>query len=114
MGTRFGRRNADGNFEYHDSEAALIESARREASELRRTIFMVVGLVLGGILTYVLARKLGAEDWPKWLRMLVVLSGAGAAAFVLALLADLLWAVLRLSFYSAVMYLIGRLLWTVI
>jgi hypothetical protein len=114
MGMRFGRRAADGSYEYHDSKASLVEAERREASETRRGVFVLIGLVVGGFLTYALLKELGGLDWPKWLRMLLVLSGAGLAAFVLAILADVIWALLVLCMQAALMYCIGRLLWMVI
>jgi hypothetical protein len=52
LSTRFGRRAADGTFEYHGSKESLIASQRREASETRSGLFGLIGLLVGGVLTY--------------------------------------------------------------
>lgn len=33
MGTRFGRRAADGTYEYHDSKESLVAAERRDNSD---------------------------------------------------------------------------------
>jgi hypothetical protein len=39
MGTRYGRRAADGITEYHDDKDSLIAAERRENSEVRAGLF---------------------------------------------------------------------------
>ena len=53
MATRFGRRAADGTFEYHDSRESMIAAEGRENSDARAGLFGLIGLLVGGVLTYV-------------------------------------------------------------
>jgi hypothetical protein len=53
MGTRFGRRAADGTSEYHDSKESLVAAERRDNSDARAGLFGLIGLLVGGVLTYV-------------------------------------------------------------
>jgi hypothetical protein len=88
MGTRFGRRAADGTYEYHDSKESLVAAERRDSSDARSGLFGLIGLLVGGVLTYIVLIKVGT-DWPKWLRFGLVVAGAGGLAYVLAKFADL-------------------------
>lgn len=45
MGTRFGRRAADGTFEYHDSRESLVAAKRSENSDARAGLFGFIGLL---------------------------------------------------------------------
>ena len=45
MATRFGRRAADGSFEYHDSKDLLAASERRENSHARAGLCGLIGLL---------------------------------------------------------------------
>jgi hypothetical protein len=90
MGTRFGRRAADGTYEYHDSKESLVAAERRDSSDARSGLFGLIGLLVGGVLTYIVLIKVGT-DWPKWLRFGLVIAGAGGLAYVLAKFADLIW-----------------------
>lgn len=111
MSTRYGRRAADGTLEYHDSKETLIAAERRESSESRAGFFGLIGLLLGGVLTYVAILKLGVMDWPKWLRLSCIVLGAGVGAFTLSKLADLIWSVIQFLIGIAVLYGIGSILW---
>lgn len=51
MGTRFGRRAADGTYEYHDSKESLVAAERRDNSDARAGLFGLIGLLVGGVLT---------------------------------------------------------------
>ena len=41
----------------------------------------MIGLLVGGVLTYVVLLKYGME-WPKWLRFGLVIAGGGTLAYV--------------------------------
>lgn len=110
MGTRFGRRAADGTFEYHDSRESLVAAKRRESSDARSGLFGLIGLLVGGVLTYVALLKLGT-DWPKWLRFGLVIAGAGGLAYVLAKFADLIWNIILSLVLLAVLWGIGSWIW---
>ena len=110
MGTRFGRRAADGTFEYHDSHESLVAAKRSENSDARAGLFGFIGLLIGGVLTYIALLKLGT-DWPKWLRFGLVVVGAGGSAYVLAKLADLICNIILTLVLLGVLYGIGSLIW---
>ena len=110
MGTRFGRRAADGTYEYHDSKESLVAAERRDNSDARAGLFGLIGLLVGGVLTYVSLLKVGM-DWPKWLRFGLVVVGAGGSAYVLAKLADLIWNIILTLVLLGVLYGIGSLIW---
>ena len=63
MATRYGRRAADGTIEYHDTKEALVAAEGRENSEARAGLFGLIGLLVGGVLTYIVLIKVGT-DWP--------------------------------------------------
>ena len=86
MGTRFGRRAG---------------------------LFGFIGLLVGGVLAYVVLLKLGT-DWPKWLRFGLVVVGAGGAAYVLAKLADLIWSIILTLVLLGILYGIGSWIWKVV
>lgn len=110
MGTRFGRRAADGTFEYHDSKESLVAAERRDSSDARSGLFGLIGLLVGGVLTYIVLIKVGT-DWPKWLRFGLVIAGAGGLAYVLAKFADLIWNIILSLVLLAVLWGIGSWLW---
>lgn len=106
MSTRFGRRAADGTFEYHGSKESLIAAQRRENSETRSGLFGLIGLLIGGVLTYVALLKFGAE-WPKWLRFGLVIAGGGGLAYILAKFADIIWGILMSLLLLAILWGVG-------
>jgi len=110
LSTRFGRRAADGTFEYHGSKESLIASQRREASETRSGLFGLIGLLVGGVLTYVALLKVGA-DWPKWLRFSLVIAGGGGLAYILAKFADIIWGILMSLLLFAILWGVGSWIW---
>ncbi|MDF1486609.1 hypothetical protein PY257_15730 [Ramlibacter sp. H39-3-26] len=110
MATRFGRRAADGSFEYHDSKESLAASELRENSDARAGLFGLIGLLVGGVLTYVVLLKIGM-DWPKWLRFGLVIAGGGTLAYVLAKFADLIWNIILTIVLLAVLWGIGSMIW---
>jgi hypothetical protein len=61
--------------EYHDSKESLVAAERRDNSDARAGLFGLIGLLVGGVLTYVSLFKVGM-DWPKWLRFGLVIAGA--------------------------------------
>ena len=111
MGTRYGRRAADGITEYHDDKDSLIAAERRENSEVRAGLFGLIGLLIGGVLAYVAFLKLGGMGLPKWMRFAGVTAGAGMGALTLAKLADLIWNVILTIIAAAVVYGIGAAIW---
>jgi Kef-type K+ transport system membrane component KefB len=110
MGTRFGRRAADGIFELHDSKESLAAAERRDNSDVRASLFGLIGLLVGGVLTYVAVLKFGM-DWPKWLRFGLVIAGGGGLAYVLAKFADLLWEIILSFVLLAIVWGVGSWLW---
>ena len=110
MSTRFGRRAADGTFEYHGSKESLIAAQRRAASESRAGLFGLIGLLVGGVLTYVALLKFGME-WPKWLRFGLIIAGGGSLAYVLAKFADIIWQIILTLILLAVVWGIGSWIW---
>lgn len=111
MSTRFGRRTADGTYEYHDSKESLVAAEHRENSESRAALFGFIGLLVGGVLTYVALLKLGGMAWPKWLRFVLVIAGGGTLAFVLARLANLIWNIILTIVLLLVVWGIGSMIW---
>lgn len=110
MATRFGRRNADGVYEYHDSKESLLAAKRREDSDGRSALFGIIGLLIGGVVTYVVLLKFGAADWPKFIRFTCVLLGAAFCAYVLAKFADLIWSILLFVIGMSILFGIGSLI----
>lgn len=113
MSTRFGRRAADGTFEYHGSRESLLAAERQENSEARAGLFGLMGLLIGGVLSYVALLKVGM-DWPKWLRFAFVIAGGGMFAYVLARFADLIWGILMSLLLVAALWGVGALIWRLV
>lgn len=113
MATRFGRRAADGTYEYHDSKESLIAAEGRENSDTRAGLFGLIGLLVGGVLTYVALLKLGMA-WPKWLRFGLVIVGSGTLAYVLAKFADIIWQIILTLVLLAVVWGIGSFIWSLV
>lgn len=111
MSTRYGRRAADGTFEYHDSKESLAASEQRENREARSGLFGLIGLLVGGVLTYVALLKLGGMAWPKWLRFGLVIAGGGALAFVMSKFSELIWNIILSIVLLTVMWWLATLLW---
>lgn len=97
-------------YEYHDSKESLVAAERRDNSDARAGLFGLIGLLVGGVLTYVSLLKVGM-DWPKWLRFGLVIVGGGGLAYVLAKFADLLWNIILTLVLLAVLWGIGSWLW---
>lgn len=114
MGTRFGRRNADGVYEYHDSKESLIAAKRREESDGRSFLFGVIGLLVGGVFAYVAFLKFGGADWPKFIRFTGVILGAVFGAYVLAKFADFIWNILLFVVGMSILFGIGSVIWKAI
>lgn len=111
MGTRFGRRLADGTTEYFDSRQQLDAAVEQERKEGEKALFGFLGVVVGGVGTYALIGSAGADQWPKLLRFLAVLSGAGVTSYVLMKLSSALMAIFSFLLGSAVLVGIGALIW---
>ena len=110
MATRYGRRAADGTIEYHDTKEALVAAEGRENSDARAGLFGLIGLLVGGVLTYVVLLKYGGS-WPKWLRFGLVITGGGSLAYVLAKFADIIWQIIMTLILLAVVWGIGSWIW---
>src|SRR6218665_1069959 len=110
MGTRFGRRAADGTFEYQDNKESLDAAGRRDSSDARSGLFGLIGLLVGGVLTHIVLIKAGTE-WPKGLRLGLVIAGAGGLAYILAKFADLIWNIILSLVLLAVLWGIGSWIW---
>ncbi|MCU6496640.1 hypothetical protein LPN04_02395 [Rugamonas sp. A1-17] len=111
MPTRYGRHAADGTTEYHDSKESLIQAERRENREARAGLFGFIGLLIGGVLTYVAFVKLGGMALPKWIRFTGVIVGAGMSAYVFAKLSNLLWNLILMAILAAIVFGIGSAIW---
>lgn len=111
MGTRYSRRTTDGITEYHDSKESLIQAECRESSETLSIWFGWIGLLVGGVLTYVAFLKLGGMEWPKWARFIGILIGASAGAFTLAKFADLICTLVVTAILIAIVSSIGIGIW---
>ncbi len=110
MATRFSRRTSQGNWEHHDDAASRDAAVQRENRSDRSSLFGLLGLLIFGVITWLVVMKHGA-DWPKWLRFGTVLAGAGVGAFVLSRLAELIWKLIVLAFGLALLYGIVALIW---
>jgi phage shock protein PspC (stress-responsive transcriptional regulator) len=109
MGTRYGRRAADGTTEYYDSKSKLSEAQDAEDLAQLRFYFTFAGLVLGGIATYWAISHFNGT--PRLIRFLSVLLGAAAGAYLLRRLAF----AISLLFFGAIflfaLYLVGLAIW---
>lgn len=65
MGARYSREAADGTVEHHDSKESLEQAKRRENSDATAGLFGMIGLLCGGVFTYLVFLKFGGMDWPK-------------------------------------------------
>ncbi|QGZ40494.1 hypothetical protein IP92_03368 [Pseudoduganella flava] len=111
MGTRFGRRAADGTYEYHDSRESLVAAERRERSANRAFWFGIIGFIAGAVLTYTLLAHAGGLEWPRLARFGAVLAGGGVLAWALSRLADLIWYAILSIALLAVLTGIGAMIW---
>lgn len=112
--TRYSRRTAGGNLEYHDSAASMNASARSEESANRAFIFGVLGFIAGGVLTWFAIIHFGGIDWPKWIRFVLVLAGAAVSATVLSILADIIMMLISIAFGFGVIGFIGWIIWKLV
>jgi hypothetical protein len=113
MGIRFGRRMANGTTEYHDSRESLAAAIQRDERASRASFFGLLGLLAGGVLTYIVLIKTGMH-WPKWLRFALVIAGSGGASWVLHKFADLIWNVFVILAALAAACAVGALLWRLV
>lgn len=113
MATRYGRRIADGTYEYHDSRASLDAARERESRSDRAGLFGLIGFLIGGLLTYFFVHK-WSVDWPKWLHFGLVIGGAGISAYILAWLAEWIWDAVRILLLLGLLYGLGHFLWQAI
>lgn len=107
---RYGRRRADGIFEYSDSLEDIEGSAIREDKEYLSEVLALIGFVIGVVAMYGLVGRY-VPDWPKGLRFLLITAGAGSAAFVCGSSAVLLRQLFQFLFALIVFGSIGFLLW---
>jgi hypothetical protein len=110
MAVRYSRRTSDGTLEYHDSRESLHVAQEQESQESTRILFGLLGLIVGGVLSYVAMLEVGAE-WPKWMRFTLVVLGAICGATLLAKLALILSFVVRFFISAAFLTGIGWLIW---
>jgi hypothetical protein len=82
----------------------------RESSDSRATLFGLLGLFAGGVLTYIALHKSGM-NWPKWLRFSLVLIGSGTLGYVFHKLADIISYIIRLFFLLVIAGTIVLLIW---
>jgi hypothetical protein len=111
MSTRYGRHASDGTTEYHDSKESLIQAEYREKRAARAGLFGLLGLLIGGVLTYVAFHTLGGMALPKWIRFAGVILGSGIGAYVLAKLSNLIWNLILIAMLVTAVVLIGSVIW---
>lgn len=114
MGTRYSRRSASGSYEYHDSKESVRAAQQEEDSAGRSFFFGFIGLIAGGVLSYVLIQQFGGAELPKALRFAIVIAGGAGTAWLLARLADLIWFTIMSVLALAVLWLIGSAIWEVV
>ena len=110
MAKRFSRMRDDGIVETSDSLSELAASAVRESDAAARSTFALIGLFLGGIVTYVLVNHY-APDWPKVMRFSMLLVGACSSAFIFSRLALALRMVVGIAVGVSILGGIGYLVW---
>jgi hypothetical protein len=107
---RYGRRRADGIFEYSDSLEEIESSAIREDEEYLSEVLALVGFVIGAVAMYWLVGR-HIPDWPKVLRFLSISAGACLTAFICGRTAVLLRQLFQVFFTVAVFGGLGLLVW---
>ena len=111
MGTRFGRRVANGTTEYYDSRQQLDEAVERERKEGEKAFFGFLGVAIGGIGAYALIHIAGFDHWAKFLRFALVIAGAGLTSYVMVKCSSALINIFSFLVGAAVLFGIGALVW---
>jgi len=111
MGTRFGRRAADGTTEYYDSRQQLDAAEIREQQEGLTNAFGLIGLLIGGCLSYALTYMLAGALWLKIFRFSAVILGAGLTSYVLARFANVITTAFAYVVAIAIFFGIASLIW---
>ncbi|AXA91609.1 hypothetical protein DPH57_10895 [Massilia sp. YMA4] len=88
----------------------MIEAQQRESSAANAAVFGIIGMIAGGIISYVLLHEFGAE-LPRLVRFVLLIAGAGGTAWLLARLANIIVVVIGLAFWGAIVLMIGSLIW---
>src|SRR6218665_1856673 len=110
MGPRFAPRAAEGTFKTPKNKKCLVAAGGPATAAPPSGPFGLIGLLVGGVLTYIVLIKVGTE-WPKWLRFGLVIAGAGGLAYILAKFADLIWNIILSLVLLAVLWGIGSWIW---
>lgn len=108
MGTRYGRRRADGVTEYHDSEQSVLASREREKRFERAIWFGLIGAVLGLALGFYFIQPL---DFPKIIKFLAIGLTSTAVAWASAKLSNLIFLAACIGLLLLVAVLIATNLW---
>ena len=89
----------------------MIRAEQQENRDAHAALFALIGLLTGGVATYVMLLKMGGMDWPKWLRFTSIIIGATAGSYILAKLSDLLVKLILLTIVVFVVLGIGTAIW---
>jgi uncharacterized membrane protein YfcA len=112
METCYGRHADDGTMEYHDSKESLLRATQLETSSSNAALFGIIGFITGGVAVYVLMLKTGLMDWPKCIQFIAgSRAGAGAGAYVLAKLADMIMKAIVILIAITIVLGIGHAVW---
>ncbi len=109
MAKRFGRRAMNGTTEYYDTYEELRAAQRRENTHIRTACFGFIGLIAGGIFTYVLLQWMHVDS--KIVRYIGVIVGTWFGGVLAAALSDLLWTLLKWVFCLMGVLIIGLFIW---
>ncbi len=108
MGTRYGRRRADGVTEYHDSEQSVLASREREKRFERAVWFGLIGAVSGLALGFYFIQPL---EFPKIIKFLAIGLTSTALAWLSAKLSNFMYQVVCLGLLLLAGILIITNLW---
>jgi hypothetical protein len=102
---RYGRRRLNGMMEYSDNYEELMASHRREGAELQAIVFGIIGLIVGGVLAYLLMRQMQVDS--RLIRWASVIVGAVITKTVFYAHAPLLWKIIKWTIILTAVAAIG-------
>lgn len=112
MAKRFGRHAMNGTMEYYDTYEELRAAQQREYARFRTVCFGIIGLIVGGMLAYVLLQWMQVDS--KLVRFAGVIVSVWFCGVFGASLSALLWTILKWALSLAVIVGIGLLIWVAV